>query len=111
MPSPTVCTVTGTCRDLAGAALAGVIVRATNLKPFIHPTDSSLVLPYSVSTTSANDGTWSLNLVETASATLSTTISLTYATGSTLPNDTHDYTVTVPNSASATFASLITGEP
>lgn len=110
MPSPTVCAVSGTCRDSGGNLLSGVTVRARQLHPYVHSVDNSLVMPYVVSTTSASDGTWSLSLIETATESKTVTIDFLYSTGSNLPNDIHSYTVTVPNSASATFASLISGE-
>lgn len=107
MPSPTVCTVSGTCRSINGSTLPGVTIKANSIRPFIHPTDSSLVDNYEVSTTSAADGTWSLSLVETTTPNTYVTITFYYPTGSTNPNDRKEYTVQVPNSASATFASLI----
>lgn len=111
MAAPTVCTVSGTCRDLGGNALGGVTITARNSRPFIHPTDSSLVMPYEVSTTSSGvDGTWSLSLVETTTPAISIVITLQYPMNSTANEQTRDYTVTIPNSASATFSSLITGE-
>ena len=107
MPAPTICTVSGTCRQVSGAVLGGVVVTAYTTRPFVHPTDSSLVCDYLVSTTSASDGTWSLALIETATPAVTLSISFTFSLGSTAPNDYKVYAITVPNQASATFSSLI----
>lgn len=110
MPAPTVCSVTGTCRDSSGSALQGVIIRASAIRPFIHSTDSSLITNYEVSTTSASNGTWSLSLVETATDSVTMTITFIYPASSSASSARKEYTITVPNSASATFASLVSGQ-
>lgn len=107
MPAPTVCAVSGTVRSINGSALSGVTIEANSVMPFVHSTDNSLISNYKVSTTSASDGTWSLSLVETTTPNTTVTITFIYATGATSPNDRKSYTVQIPNSASATFASLI----
>lgn len=107
MPAPTVCTISGLLRDTSGTVLSGAIVSATNLRPFIHTTDNSLIMDYQVSTTSAADGTWSLALVETATPAVTVMITFLYSTGSGNPTTTHEYNITVPNTTTATFASLI----
>ncbi len=107
MPAPTQCAVTGTLRDSGGNALSGATVRAFAIKPYVHPTDSSLIVDYQVTTTTASDGTWSLTLVETATPAVTVTIEFVYTQGSGGTQVRKSYTVTVPNSASATFASLI----
>lgn len=110
MPSPTVCTISGVVRDNSGTLLAGVIVKANNRMPYIHPTDSSLIVDYEILTTTDSVGAWSLNLVETATPATSISITFIYPTGSTNPNDMKTYTIIVPNSASSTFAALISGQ-
>lgn len=108
MANPTVCSVTGTCRDSSGSALSGVTITACAVRPYIHPTDSSLITADSVSTTSASDGTWSLSLVETTTPAVSITMSFIYPTSVNSGNTSRQsYTVTIPNTASTTFASLI----
>jgi len=107
MANPTVCAITGLLRDTSGTVLSGATIAATNLRPFIHPTDNSLIMDYQVSTTSASDGTWSLSLVETTTPAVTVLITLTYPTGSGGGTTTHEYNVIVPNSGTATFASLI----
>jgi hypothetical protein len=107
MPAPTVCTVTGTLRDSAGSALSGATIQASCLRPYVHPTDSSLIVDYVVTTTTASDGTWSLNLVETTTPAVTVTIEFIYSQGATNGQVRKVYTVTIPNSSSATFASLV----
>lgn len=62
---------------------------------------------YEVTTTTATDGTWSLALVETVTPSVTLNISFSYPLGTNTITDRKDYTVIVPNQASATFASLI----
>lgn len=107
---PTICSVTGVCRDLGGNALSGVTIVARNSKPFIHPTDGSIINPFQLSTQSAPDGSWDINLVETTTPNVSITITLTYALGSNESSESRDYTVIIPDETTATFSSLIVGE-
>lgn len=112
MPSPTVCTVSGLLRDPSGAALAGATIIVQSIKPFIHPTDNSLITNFILTTTSGLDGTFSINIVETTTPNVTLTLSIRYLLGSTT-NSTPvltSYTILVPNAASATLASLIAGE-
>jgi hypothetical protein len=107
MAAPTICTISGVCKDTSGTAVAGATISATNLRPFIHTSDNSLILDYAVSTTTDASGAWSLNLVETTTPNITVQIRITYSTGANNPSTAHEYTILVPNSASATFASLI----
>lgn len=110
MPSIQICAVSGTCRTPTGSALPGVTVKAYSNRPFIHPTDNSLIANYEVNTTTANDGTWSLNLVETTTPACSLTVAFYYPSNTLSGYDRREYTIIVPNQTSATFASLVTGE-
>lgn len=108
MPTPTLCTVSGLITDPSGTGINNVIVRASQTAPYIHPTDSSLILPYEVDTVTDVTGAWSLTLVETETATLTITISISYPTGQNGEVNRVTYPVTIPDAASATFASLLT---
>lgn len=110
MPSPTVCTVSGTLRDTSGTVLSGATVSVQAIKPFIHTTDNSLVVNYSVSTTTAADGTFSLSVIETTTPSVSLILTIKNASGSAASQVQTSYYVTIPNSASATLASLISGQ-
>ena len=110
MPSPTVCTVSGTIRDTSGSVLSGAVISVRSIKPFIHTTDNSLVVNYAVSTTSASDGTFSLNVVETTTNSVSMILTVKYQQGTAASTVVNDYYVTIPNSASATLASLISAQ-
>lgn len=110
MPSPTVCTVSGTLRDTSGTVLSGATISVQSLKPFIHTTDNSLIVNYSVSTTTASDGTFSLNVVETTTPSVTLTLTIKNASGTAANQVATSYYVTIPNSASATLASLISGQ-
>jgi hypothetical protein len=110
MPSPTVCAVSGTIRDTSGTVLSGATVSVSSIKPFIHPTDNSLILNYSVSTTSASDGTFTLSVVETTTPSVSLILTIKYPLGTNSNVVTTTYNVTIPNSASTTLATLISGQ-
>lgn len=110
MPAPTVCTISGTIRDTSGTVLSGATISVQALKPFIHTTDNSLIVNYQVSTTSASDGTFSLAVVETTTPSVSLALTIENTVGTTLPKTRTTYYITVPNSASATLASLISGQ-
>lgn len=102
------CVVSGTVYTTAGAAFAGVNVYAYMSQPFIY-TDGTLIPSYSVSTTTAANGTWSLTLVETATSSKTMVIAFEYPDGgSSLKRK--EYTVTIPNSASANFSTLASGQ-
>jgi len=106
MPSPTICTVSGTCVKLDGSGFASVTVKANSTRPFVHPTDNSLVEDYELSTTTDSSGNWSLSLIETTTPNVTLTITFYYP-GSANDYKRKEYTIQVPNSASVTFASLI----
>jgi hypothetical protein len=106
----TICTVTGTVRSPAGGGLPGVTVRANLVTPFVHSADGSFIATYEVTTTTASDGTWSLNLIETATPQTTVTIAFDYPAGS-QNYQRREYTIMVPNQASATFSSLVTAGP
>jgi len=110
MAAPTVCTISGTLRDTSGQALSNATVSVSSIKPFIHPTDSSLVVNYSVSTTTDSNGLFNLNVIETTTPAVSLLLNIKYSMGSSAPSQTYTYYITVPNSASATLSSLISGQ-
>lgn len=102
------CVVSGTLKDLTGTALAGYSVYAYLTTPFFH-TDGTLIPPYKVSTTTDASGNWSLTLIETATISKTITIAFDLPTGSS-ERLRREYTVTIPNSASASFSTLATGQ-
>lgn len=102
-----ICTVSGILRNPSGAGLQGVMIKASMNRPFIHPSDSSLITNYEVETTSDATGAWSLDLVETETALVTITISFYYSLAAASSTERRDYAVTIPNLASAAFASLI----
>lgn len=110
MPAPTICTITGTIRDTGGTAISGAVISVQALKPFIHSADNSLVFNYEVSTTSGDDGTFSLGVIETTTDSVSLALTIKNAAGSASNLVLSTYSITVPNSASATLASLISGQ-
>lgn len=102
------CVVSGTVYTLAGAGLTDVNVKAYITTPFFH-TDGTWLPNYEVSTTTASDGTWSLTLIETASISKTMTIAFDYPDGS-AQRARREYTITVPATSTANFATLATGQ-
>lgn len=103
------CVVSGTLVNVSEVAISGATVRAYAVSPFISGTN--FVTNGVVGTTTASDGTWSLTLTRTAAAAITpartVTIEFEYTDG-TLGLVKEQYAITVPNSSTAAFTSLIT---
>lgn len=110
MPSPTVCTISGTLRDLSGTALPNATLTFSSIKPFVHSTDNSLIVNYSVSATTSASGTFSVGVVETTTPSVSLLLTVAYQLGTASNKVTSQYYVTIPNAATGTLASLISGQ-
>lgn len=102
------CVVSGKLASPNGMGIVGVTIKANYNRPILYG-DGSLIMPNEQSTSSAADGTWSLTLVENASTSSSTTIAFYFPTGGTT-YDRKEYTIIVPNQATANFSNLITGQ-
>lgn len=102
------CTVSGTIKSVGNSGIPNCTIRAYITSPFFH-TDGTYIANYQVSTTTDNTGAFSISLIETATISKTMTLEVEYPGGATdrLKNV---YTVTIPNSGSATLASLITTE-
>ncbi len=102
----TVCTVTGSVKNIVGDGVSGCIVKASIITPLVHTGSNSLITGEIASTTTDENGDWSLDIVETTSITKKVTFTFDYYDG--VSNRlSKKYTVTIPNAASATFYSLI----
>ena len=106
--SVSTCVVSGKLVDPTGTAVVGATIAASLTVPYFY-TDGSLIIPYQVSTTTASDGTWSLTLAETTTTSTSIEVSIY------LPNGSggtvrRNYTIIVPNSGTANFATLAAGQ-
>ena len=106
----TICTVSGKVLTPSGTGLTGVTVKANLVTGFVHPSDGSFIATYEVTTTTAADGSWSLALIETTTPATSMTIAFDYPAGS-QNYQRKEYPVVVPNTATATFQSLVTTGP
>lgn len=102
------CTVSGTIKSVANMGLPNCTVRAYISSPFFH-TDGTYIANYQVSTTTDNTGAFSLALIETATISKTMVLEVEYPGGATdrLKNV---YTVTIPNTGTATLASIVTTE-
>lgn len=105
----TICTVSGNVSSLLGQGLNSVTIKAYMPRPFKYP-DGTLILNYEVSTSSDVSGDWSLALAETETAQLNgipITIAFEYSSGGAGDYLRREYTCVIPNTPTATFASLI----
>lgn len=102
------CTVSGTLLTVNNTAIQGATVKATMTKPIVYG-DGTFIPCTEMITTTAVDGTWSLALVETVSTNTTMTISIEYPSGGSDYRRV-SYPVVIPNTATATFASLIAGQ-
>lgn len=110
MPAPTQCTISGTINNLGGDPVSGATISVSSIKPFIHTADNSLIANYSVSATTNGSGAFSLDVVETTTVSVSLLLTIAYPLSSAGNKVISAYYVTIPNSASATLASLISGQ-
>lgn len=107
------CIVSGTVNSLLGQGLNSVTVKASIVQPFFH-TDGTQFLNYEVSTTTDTNGAWSLTLIQTATANagagIPLTVALEYPSGGAGDYLRREYTIIVPNQATANFSDLIAGQ-
>ncbi len=103
----TTCVVSGKVVKPDGGGLISVSVQANLITGFVHPQDGSFIAPYQVTTTTANDGTWSLTLVETETVEKTLSIAFDFPAGS-QNYQRQVYDITVPNQPTANFADLVT---
>lgn len=103
----TICTVSGVIKTLEQSPMTQVTIKARTIRPFVYP-DGTFVPDYEVSTTTDNNGAWSLALGETETpGDISIIISIEYSSGSSGVFKRNDYPVIVPDQASVDFADLI----
>ena len=106
------CVVSGNVFSLMNQGLNAVSVKANIIRPFTHA-DGTLIMSYEVTTTSSVTGAWSLTLIETTTPQVGgipITVAFEFPSGSSGSYNRKEYTVVVPNTATATFASLIAGQ-
>lgn len=107
MANPVICTITGTLVDPTFTPIQGATVQARMIRPYVDPTSGSLVPNFAIETTTAVDGTWSLALTETTTANVGVTLAFYYVLDQNNAPAVYEYTVLVPATSTATFASLI----
>lgn len=104
---PTICTVSGIVLQPSGVGFTGVVVIATLDRPFIYPSTGQVIPNFQQTTTTAGDGSWSMPLVETATAGLSMTFAFQYSQAAGSTPQRYEYTATIPNASSASFSDII----
>lgn len=104
--TPTICTVSGKIITSNGAGFPGVVIIATLVRPFIYSSTGELIPNFIETTTTANDGSWSIPLVETTTDKVSITFAIQYATASGSSPQRYEYTAIIPNQSTANFSDI-----
>lgn len=106
MPAPSTCIVSGTIYGPGGAALSGVVIKASITNAFVDANGNYLPAGVIASTTSASDGTWSLAVVQTQALGASVTFTFSYPYGNN-QSYTISYAAVIPNTSTANFSDLV----
>jgi len=96
------CVVSGIIKDPSETAIESATIRAKIVTPYFSTTIH--ILPKELSTTSSASGTWSLTLNRGAEC----IVQIEYPPNGTDSNKRYNYTITVPDSATADFSTLAT---
>jgi hypothetical protein len=96
------CAISGTLKDLSETAISGATVRANIISSIFSGTTQ--LVPKEITTTTASDGTWTLNLSQSVSA----QVTIEYPPNSTDSAKPIKYSITVPATTTANFSTLAT---
>lgn len=94
------CILSGTFKNAQGVAISGAPV-VFNIEAPVIDGDSNALVPQELSTTTASDGTWSLTITRLSSGILT----LDLAPNSSTPISKYKFSLVIPNTSTATFAS------
>ncbi len=100
------CTVSGTFLNPQGSAVSGATVRFNIESPVLDAT-GRLLMPKEITTTTAVDGTWSLDILQSIAGNLSLEINPT----SLSPLVRYCFSMVIPATGTATFASCWADSP
>lgn len=108
MSLPVICLVSGTLLDATGTPISGANVNARTTRPYVDPTSGSLIPNQTIQVVTDVDGTWSMSLLETTTPNVGVTFSFLYSSDENNSQQVeYEYTVLIPATTTATFASLI----
>lgn len=110
MSVPTICAVSGSVVDLTNNPINAVTVEATTVRPYVDPSSGALIPNSSISTITDLTGAWTLNLVETTTANVGVKFTFYYSLGNNNAPAMYEYVVLIPNTTTANFSTLITGQ-
>lgn len=92
-----VCTVSGTLLDPSSTAISGAVIRFNIQNPV-----TGVISPHEVRTSSAANGTWSLDITQGVTGILT----IEYAEDSSESSSEHAFNLSIPSQTSATFSSV-----
>lgn len=95
------CAVSGTFLDSSNTAISGATVSFTIEQPVLDAS-ARLLLPKTISTTTASDGTWTLSLAQQISG----IVTLKLAINNTSPTTDYNFSIITPATTTATFQSV-----
>lgn len=98
------CAVSGTLMDPSETAISGATVRFTIQTPNFNGSTINFFAPKEITTTTASNGTWTLNI----SQGMSGVISFDYPPNSTDSTRRINYSVVIPAASTASFESIAT---
>lgn len=98
-----ICTITGTIVDSTATGINGATIKFNVTAPQLDVANN-LIMPFEVNTTSNSSGVFTLALDQGISG----ICAIEYPPNSTDSNRRHTFSILVPATSTATFASLIT---
>lgn len=108
MSLPVICLVSGTIVDATCTPISGVNVNAKVNRPYVDPISGSLIPNQAIQVVSDVNGNWSMSLIETTTANIGITFTFLYSSDENNSQQVeYEYTVLIPATTTATFASLI----
>lgn len=110
MANPIICTISGLVVDPTFTPIQGATIQARMVRPYVDPTSGALVPNFAIETLTAADGTWSLSLTETTTASVGVTIAIFYVLDQNNAPATYEYNIIVPATTTALFSDLIAGQ-
>jgi hypothetical protein len=96
------CTVSGVLKDVSDTAIQSATIAARVVTPYFSTTIQ--IAPKEITTTTASNGSWSLVLIQGASA----IVTIKYPPNATDSARIYTYAITVPAASTANFSDLAT---
>lgn len=110
MANPTICTVSGTIMDSTFTPIVGATIKVSLDRPYVDPTSGALIPNLAIQTLTGSGGMWSVALIETTTANIGLTFTISYVIDQNNAVAIYEYTAIIPDARTANFTDLITGQ-